>query len=348
MSAWWRTFVLVVIVLDIPLLARLVERLTSKPRVEQLEIDGVPVEILRAPDTRARPAWVFVNGAHPERRREPVVTRLANGLARAGFVAVVPDVPGLGEGTITSRTVSATAAVVRAVGDRDDVRSGRVALIGASTGAGLGLVVAARDDLAARVSVVAAVAPYADLRKLVCLTTTNSYAQNGRFARYEVTPLHRHVVASSLVGALSDAAERDRLVGEVQLIEEQGLDPLDELPRRAGAVGAEAQAVLSLLANRDPARFDTLYEALPASVHDLIGQLSPLACAAQVRAPVEVVVPPLDAYFPLGEAESLAASLPNVRLTVTPTLDHTRPSIAQLRGFRRFLGFVVRGLRTAS
>ena len=58
-------------------------------------------------------------------------------------------------------------------------------------------------------------------------------------------------------------------------------------------------------------------------------------------------MPPRDEYFPLGEARSLAAALPNVRLTVTGTLDHTRPSLGRLADFRSFLGFVVRGLAAA-
>ena len=80
-----------------------------------------------------------------------------------------------------------------------------------------------------------------------------------------------------------------------------------------------------------------------------IEELSPLAAAGQVRAPVELAVPPEDPYFPSGEARALADSLPNVRLTVTATLDHTRPmaSLRRLGGLRKFEAFVVRGLAAA-
>ena len=67
------------------------------------------------------PAWVFINGAHPERRREPVVTRLSSGLARAGFIVFVPDLPGLGEGTITARTLESACAVTRCATEHEDV-----------------------------------------------------------------------------------------------------------------------------------------------------------------------------------------------------------------------------------
>jgi hypothetical protein len=69
-----------------------------------------------------------------------------------------------------------------------------------------------------------------------------------------------------------------------------------------------------------------------------------------VTAPVEIVVPPRDEYFPLGEARALAAALPRAHLTVTATLEHTRPeaSLAHIRSLLRFDRFVVRGLRTAA
>lgn len=344
-----RALVLIAVVLDLPVLAWVVERLTPTPLVEALNIDGVPVEVLRPPDDEPRPAWVFVNGAHPLRRREPVVGRLAQGLARAGYVVVVPDIPGLGEGTITSRTVEATEAVVRAACDRADVRNGRAALIGASMGAGLALLVAGRPELAQRISVVAAVAPFANLRKLVCLTTTGCYEEDNGFVRHEVTDLHRQVVARSLAAALPTGPDRDRLIAEIARIETEQLDPLDELPRRMSGLGDEAAAVVALLSNREPDRYDELYEQLPATVRDLVEELSPLRSRDGLRARIELVVPPSDVYFPLAEAIALANSLPNVRLTVTRTLDHTRPSasLTRMRDFAAFGGFVVRGLAAA-
>ena len=305
-----RTLVLLAVVLDAPVLSRSVCRFTANPRSELIQVDGVPVEVLRPRGDGPWPAWLFVNGAHPERRREPVVTRLAHGLARAGFLVLVPDLPGLGEGAITARTVEATAQVTTAAAERSDVRNRRVALIGASTGAGLALVTAGTAKLSERISVIAAVAPYANLDKLVCMATTSHYDDEP----YEVTDLHREVVTRSLLEA-------------------------------AGEPGREA--VEALLANTDPKSFEDLYAALPEDVRALVEQLSPLRVASRVRAPVEVIVPPRDEYFPLGEAQSLAAALPNVRLTVTGTLDHTRPSLGRLADFRSFLGFVVRGLRAA-
>ena len=345
-----RALLLLALVLDVPIAGRLALRFTSEPQVTELDVDGVPVQVFRPPDVEPRPAWIFVNGAHPERRREPIVMRLANGLARAGFVVFVPDIPGLGEGTVTARTLEATHAVTGTACDRPDIEGGRVALVGASTGAGLALIAAGRPELADRISVVAAVAPFADLRKLVCLTTTNHYEENGRFARYEVTDLHRQVVARSLVAAISAQDDRQRLLSELDELERQGLNPLDELPKRSDGIGGEARAVVAVLANREPERFAELFDALSPAVHSFVDELSPLQLRTGIRAPIEIVIPPTDVYFPPGEAAALAAGLPTARLTVTKVLDHTRPraTVVHVRSFARFLGFVVRGLRASA
>src|SRR5205814_1128616 len=96
-----RAAILLSVVLDLPVLGATVRRLTPEPRTETLEIEGVPVEVVHPRGRGPWPAWVFVNGAHPLRRREPIVYLLAHGLARAGYLTLVPDLPGLGIGEIT-------------------------------------------------------------------------------------------------------------------------------------------------------------------------------------------------------------------------------------------------------
>lgn len=342
-----RSIVLLSIVLDVPVLGRAVRGLTREPLVETLEIDGVPVEIVRPARGGPRPAFLFVNGAHPLRREEPVVQRLSRGLARAGFLVIVPDLPGLGEGEITTRLPEALLAVTRHAVDLPDVRGGRVALVGASTGASLAIIAAAQPELADRISVVAAVAPFAHLDKMICLTTTHFYEEGGSFVPYEVSDLSRRVVARSLIASLY-CEDREELLSELARMELNGVDPLEELPPRQG-LSPKAQAVARLLGNRDPASFQTLCGELPPEITSLMSRLSPVSTAAAVSAPVEVAVPPADRYFPLGEASALADALPNVRLTVTRVLDHTRPSLSlpTLGDFAHFDRFVVRSLAAA-
>jgi pimeloyl-ACP methyl ester carboxylesterase len=309
-----RVLVLIVNVLDVPILRVIVRALTRPPVVEIVQSAGGPLEIVRPSGSGPWPAWVFVNGAHPERRREPVVKRLTEGLARAGYLVVVPDPPGLADETVTGDTLNGATAAVRAATELTDARDGRVALLGVSTGAGLALLVAAEPDLQNRISVVAAAVPYANLERILCLATTCSYAENGEVAVFPESELLSRVARRSLIAVAGGEADEE---------------------------------VAQLLANRTFEAFPELYARLPERVRECVTRLSPLSVASQVSARVEIVVPPRDEYFPRSEALVLAEALPDARLTVTGTLDHTRPA-ARFGGLLRFLGFVWRGLARAA
>jgi pimeloyl-ACP methyl ester carboxylesterase len=347
LSAVSRALILLATVLDVPGIAHGVRLVTRRPETETVLIGETTVALIRPSGSGPWPAYVFVNGAHPERRREPVVERLTEGLARAGFLVIVPDPPGLAEGAITPTTLEGVIEVTRATIQRPDVAGGRTAILGASTGASLALLAAADPEVSDRISVVVAVTPFADLEKIVCLATTRTYESDGSPGSYAVNELLRDGVVRSMVAAVGEERDRRRLLelpaplGEANVQAWQ--DCLPELE-------AETQAVVRLLLNDDPAYFADLYRQLPSDVRATIKRLSPVSVAAQVAGPVELVVPPKDEYFPHGEILALAGSLPNVHLTVTPTLDHTRPSasLKNFGSFLRFCRFVVRGLATAA
>jgi acetyl esterase/lipase len=348
--AWTRTLVLLAIVLEVPLLARVVRRLTPEPSVESRVIDSVPVEIVVPGGIGPWPAFHFVTGAHPERRREPVVQRVSRGLARAGFVVVVPDLPGLGDGELTPLTFDAAHSITEAVSQRSDVRNGRVALAGASAGAGIAIVTAARAELADRVSVVAAVVPFADIERIACLATTSRYERNGSHSQYEVTALLRRVVARSLVTALKPGDDRAALLELLRAQDPDDVNALRHLATPGRALGPDAQLVVNVLLNEDHVRFRDLFGALPPDLVEELRALSPAACASAVRAPVEVIAPPDDPYFPLPEAEAVVELVARGRLTVTRVLNHTRPSLAlsHIGDFVRFLRWVRRCLAAAA
>jgi acetyl esterase/lipase len=334
---WMRTFVLLAIVLEVPVLARLVRAVTREPVVEELAIDGVPVELVRPRGTGPWPSWVFVSGAHPERRREPVVGRVSRGLARAGFVVFVPDLPGLGEGEISLRTLEAGSAVVEAAVTHVDTRGGRTALAGASVGGGLGVLIAARSRHSARVSVVAAVSPYADLHRILMLATTSHYSDGNVTTRVEPTALMRRVVARSVIAALPAGDDRTALLEQLRRLERDDQDAIDGLSFDGFEPGEGARRTVELLQNTDPAAFASCLERLPIEARDLVNALSPERHALAVHAPVIIIAPPNDPYFPLQEPKILAETTPQGTLTVTGALDHTRPGLARLGAFVAFL-----------
>jgi pimeloyl-ACP methyl ester carboxylesterase len=335
----------------VPVLAWTTRELTDTPHIHDGFVHGVPTTVYRPGGGHRWPAIVFLNGVTARGRHHPDVERLARGLARVGFLVFVPDPPGLARGEITERTLAAAIGVVRAAANSADTEGGRVGLVGVSIGASLGLLVAEQPSLADRVSVVAGIAPYTDLENAIRLATTgHTLDEAGQLVRYASTSFLSLVIARSLVDDLPASHERSQLLAELQRLHEGSADPLGLFKRlQPEQVVPSARAVVALLANRDPDRFDRLYAALSPELRASIVNLSPLAGADRLRAPVEIASAPHDKYFPLGETKALvrADRRSKVRLTVTSTLHHAVPefSLSDLADLLRFDGWAVRSMR---
>ena len=335
------------VALEAPVVSPVVERLTDEPRVEETRVAGMPTTVVSPRGASRSPAIVFLNGATARGRHHPRVQGLARGFARAGHLALVPDLPGLRAGEITTRTLEAALAVVREARRRPDAQRGRLALVGVSVGATLALLVAEDRELGGSLSVVAGVAPWADLESVYRLATTGHYEEDGRLVRYETDPFLLVAAARSLAAALPPSRDRSALLSILREVDETQGEVVLAPP---GPLGSAAEAVVALLANRDPGRFDELYRALPASIHAAHRRLSPVVGAARLRVPVELASAPEDEYFPVAESRDLAERAPGrVRVTVTRTLEHAIPELSarDLADLARFDAFAVRVLEQA-
>jgi pimeloyl-ACP methyl ester carboxylesterase len=346
-----RAVVVISSVLDAPVLTPAAEAVSGEPGFEDLPVAGNPTLVARPAGEGPWPAIFLVNGTVREGRKLPEVRNLAEGFARAGYLVVVPDLPGLTEGEITPETAGETVEVAREVSARSDVEDGKVALVGVSTGATLALLAAERASLEGRVSIVAGIAPYSDIRTVVNIATTGHYRRSdGELIRYEADSFLPYVIAHSLVAALPPGEDRRTLSGELANIDREDPDPLDGLRSRGTEdLEAEAASVIRLLANEDPERFEDLYGELPEGVRADLRQLSPLAGTGRIHVPVELATGPHDKYFPPSQSYALGRVAPGRRVTVTGALDHAKLefSLGDVPAFATFDSFVVRSLRTA-
>ena len=346
-EAQWRGIVVLAGSLNTPVADSIADHLTEAPIVQNAVVAGVPTTIVLPRGGGRHPAVVFVNGATPLGRYEPHVERLTRALARAGFAVFVPAPTGLREGQITLATLASTVGVIDAVARRPDV--GKLSLLGASVGCSVALVAAESPQLAGRVSAVAGLAPYTDLRAAIMMALTGRYPTGpGRSVPYRPGPFLGLVVARSLVAALPPSPNRQMLLAQLEAIPDDAAAPLATVSRSpVGLFGPEARTVLRLLNNRDSSRFASLYAALPAEVRTGIWRMSPKSGARRLRMPVELVSAPDDTYFPPAQYPPLLREAPSVHLTVTSTLKHAVPSVSfdTLRGLAQLDGFAVRSLR---
>jgi dienelactone hydrolase len=335
--------------LQTPVLTWAVEALTAEPKVEETLVSGMPTSVVRPGRGSRWPAVVFVNGVTARGRFQPDVQRLARGLARAGFLVLVPDLPGLADGAITPATARAVTTVALEAARRRDVEEGRVGLLGVSVGASLALVAAEDPRLAPHVSAVVGFAPYSDLPNVIRLATTGSYLDAGRFEPFQADPFLDLVVARSLVAALPASVDRDRVFSLLNGVDDDSDEPLASLGMLSTrSLRPDVAAVLRLLLNRRPSSFDRLHAALPVGLRAGLDQLSPLSDAKRLVAPVNLVSAEKDKFFPVAESYALERAAPDVDVTVTGAAgEHVipQPSLTDPVGLFRFDGFAVRSLK---
>ena len=319
--------------------------------VEDGALGAWPAVTVRPLTSPPWPAVMFVNGATPDGSAHPGVRRFATSLARAGYIVFIPDLPGVAAGELSLPTLAAAVECALRAADSTQTRNGRIGLFGVSVGGSLALLTAAAPELSARVSVVAGIAPFADLEKVTMLATTGIYPGPDGWAPCPVPPELVVGVARSLVGILDPEPDARALGRALERLDSRSGDPLSLLrdaPCRS--LGPAAAAAQALLLNRDPARFDDLFAALPDAQREIVASLSPLRSAARVSAPIEIATAPHDKYFPLAEPLALQAEVATVRLTVTSALAHATPRLTpgSARDFARLQGFVARALAAAS
>ena len=346
-----RAAVVISSVLEAPILTPGVEVVSGEPGFEDVSVAGNPALVARPGGEGPWPAIFLVNGTVAKGRKLPEVRNLAEGFARAGYIVIVPDLPGLTEDEITPETARETVAVAREVSERPDVEGGGVALVGVSTGATLALVAAGDPALRGKVSLVAGVAPYSNIKTVLNIATTGHYHRpGGEPVRYEADPFLSYVVARSLVAVLPSGEDKLALSAELERVGRESPDPLSGLSsRRTDDLGPDARSVVRLLANRNPERFAALYADLPKNVRHDLEELSPLAGTGRIRVPVELATDPHDKFFPPSQSYGLERIAPERRVTVTEALDHAKLEVSagDVPSFAAFDAFVVRSLRTA-
>jgi pimeloyl-ACP methyl ester carboxylesterase len=260
-------------------------------------------------------------------------------------VAVVAEPEGLAHGELTAATALQARTAAEAVAASERARDGRVALVGVSGGGTLALLAAAGPELAARATTVVVLAPVCDVGEAIRVVTTGVRREGDALVPATTADFFRLVIARSVVGWLDPGPDRAALRAHLLALEDYGSDPLGGLrawPR--SGLGPAARAVVALLANEDPARFDPLLAALPADVGDHVRTLSPVSGASRISAPVELVVAREDKYIPFADATSFAEACTRARLTVLDSLAHAVPSLspAHARDLARLHGVLAR------
>lgn len=222
----------------------------------------------------SRAGIVLVPGVVPAGKDDRRLVALATTLARLHFAVLVPDIEGLRHYQVRSGDVQAVADAFRYLSSRPALLpQGRIGIAGFSYGAGPVLLAALQPDIREQVRFVLTMGGYYDLHKVVTYFTTGHYVdeKTGQWRYRPANPYAAWVFALSNADLLERPSDRawlrEQLINAVDGNDLDGLAP--------PALATDAQALVALLSNTEPAR-----------VPQLIDQLSP-----RIRAELEAINP---------------------------------------------------------
>lgn len=277
---------------------------------------------LYAPGEGRHGAIILVLGVNPLDRRDPLVVRLGEGLARLGLVALVPESPELTAGRLVPEEVDALVEAFQFLQAQPEVDPTRVGFAGLCVGATLVALAATDPRIADEVALLHLFGPYYSGRELVrAVLSEKQVDATGSYVPWTPSQLARDVVTEEVLRAVSD--------GQDNFLLRQALarnEPTSGLPLRTH----EGQVAGQLLARPSPEVVEALLEQLPRSVLAKLDALSLEGRTGHIRAPVVVMHDRGDPYVPIEQSRRLAAAL-------------ARPPLLSYEEFELFEHVVPRG-----
>ena len=246
-------------------------------------------------------ALILVNGVEPEGRKYRPLVNFADGLARLGFVVLVPDALDYSNYRVLPQDVDALIRGFEILSDRESVDPDRIGFIGFSMGGSLAMVASADDAIADQVAMVVAVGAYYSLEAMIQAVTTNTVREGGVNEPYMPDPHVWIVLRNTILSQVANHADREMLFklfpfSSPELKREQGqalkLEPIGEQGRRIHA----------LLINRDPDSVGRLASQVREVMPSLFESISPRHHLKNLTVFVALLHDANDPYVPVQES----------------------------------------------
>ena len=312
-------------------------KLRPPPRVTTLAYttrDGYELlaDLYEPPNASNSPAIVLVNGVVPEGRGYQPLVDFADGLARTGFVVLVPDALDYANYRVFPEDIGGLVRGFQVLQSRPSVDPDRVGFIGFSMGGSLALVAAADPEITDHVALVATIGAYYALDAMLQAVTTSSVQTSGGFQPYEPDSYVWLVTRNTLLSAIPDDRDREALF---QLFALPTPDPDPEVSQTwdPGQFGVPARRVYDLFTNRDPAAVPRLMDRLRRTMPGVLESISPDAHLERLQAPVALLHDRGDLYVPSQESLRIYDQLhgqPRARLAVLDVIQHAQLSAPDL------------------
>ncbi len=320
-------FILPDMMVDLPV--RPVTWFTADPVRERVTIDygsgRIAADVYRPADEDRHAAIVFSMGAPPLDPDDSRLVKLAEDVARAGVVMLVPFSTRLDAELIQPGEVTALVGAFRYARAQDYVDPDRVGYIGVSVGGSLALLAAADEGISGDVDFVVSFGAYFDALHVLAAVSTRHISYNGLEEDWEPRNHSVRVMARQLIDKLENPVDR-------RVLEEIFVDRRS--PEEAGLwrLSAAGRASYDFLTNRDPSRVDELMAQLPEEALSDLRLLSPSRNIDDVQADLFIVHDRGDPYIPYVESRRMRdrlAGREDIHYTEVSLFEHVEPNLHQ-------------------
>ncbi len=284
--------------------SRPVNWVTPEPVVEPFRYEtsyGIAEGDIYRPSTPGpHPGVVVCLGVVPFGVDHPQVPHLGEALARSGFAALLYWSPNMRDFRLDPADIEDLASAYEALLGRADIDPARSGLLGTCVGGAFALMAAASPRIRDRVNFVLAYAAYASMWTLARDIASACRGGQGRREPWAVDPLTRKVFVHT-VTALLEPSEAQRLR---EACAERHTEP------DLGGLSEDGRAVMSVLSAVDSDDAEDALQLLPVALRERISAMSPATYAANVHAPIIVLLHDRDdVVIPVGESRRLRDAL---------------------------------------
>ena len=277
---------------------------------------------LYRPGTRGpHPAVLCGLGIVPAGVEHPMVRHLGEGLARAGYAALLFRSTTMRDIRLDPVDIDELVLAYEALVKQPFVDPRRSGMLGVCVGGSFALMAAAHPSIRDRVAFVFAYAPYSSMRTLAVDIASASRTLGDEREPWDVDPLTWKAYVRSITDrlpadecrCLRDAFEEHiHWNADKTVIIRAPVGDVDETD-----LSDDARAALRLL-KADAADVRGALDALPATAKERIDAMSPMTYLDGIRAPrVMLLHDRYDHVIPVGESRRLAAALSGRRAGVS-------------------------------
>lgn len=279
-------------------------------------------DVYRPASGSRHPGIVLNHGVAAGGMNDLRLINFADALARAGYVALVPEFINLKEFRVRPSDVDEVVGSYEYLERLHDVDAERVGLFGFSYAGGIALLAANDPRIAERVRFCFMLGSYYDLKSIVTYATTGYYKENGEWVYMEPRHTGKWAFLRNSLELVEDDTDRRllRRIANSKLEDEQC-----DVSAAADSLGEEGAKLYELMANEDPAAAAGIIDGLSPRVLEYFDALSLPGNIENVTAHLIIAHGRDDNLMPYTESLILAENAPpgaTVQLRILESFQH--------------------------